>query len=74
MAEIQGDSSESFERINLISFLERMESMKLVSIYGLKYDTSLKTENFLAFQVKLRHKIKPLYYKKIIMHTESNEV
>ncbi|EMO77846.1 hypothetical protein LEP1GSC127_3195 [Leptospira kirschneri str. 200801925] len=74
MTEIQRDSSESFERINLISFLERMESMKLISIYGLKYDTFSKVENFLAFQVKLRHKIKPLYYKKIIIHTEPNEV
>ncbi|EMK14767.1 hypothetical protein LEP1GSC049_0159 [Leptospira kirschneri serovar Cynopteri str. 3522 CT] len=36
MTEIQRDSSESFERINLISFLERMESMKLISIYGFK--------------------------------------
>ncbi|EMK23862.1 hypothetical protein LEP1GSC008_1271 [Leptospira kirschneri serovar Bulgarica str. Nikolaevo] len=48
--------------------------MKLISIYGLKYDTFSKAENFLAFQVKLRNKIKPLYYKKIIIHTEPNEV
>ncbi|EKR45294.1 hypothetical protein LEP1GSC097_3423 [Leptospira interrogans serovar Grippotyphosa str. UI 08368] len=45
---IQRDSSESesFERINLISFLERIESMKLILTYGLKYEIFSKMEDF----------------------------
>lgn len=47
--------------------------MKLILTYGLRYEISSKMEDF-VFLVELQHKIKPLYYKKIIIHTKPNEV